>query len=166
MTKNRRTMMCGLGMALVLAFDLAPLRASDPIGVYGVVDRVVLTPNAGAPATAQVFGAFAVAVTPPTGSYQPAEAYAKVRTGYLLFTCEPANAAACRAEWKDLASLAGTGEVAGFGGRWAHRPRVREAGDPAVSPDTYAINIGVIKMGRFGDYPEIASALKAASPVR
>jgi hypothetical protein len=130
-----------------------------------VIDRVAVTTPAGGPGTAQIWGTFAVAVTPPSRTYKPEDAYGKVQKGYLLFTCADQKAL-CEAEWNDLKSLAGKGDVAGFGTRWGTAPRVRMAAEAPTDPDTYQLNVGVVRIGRFGDYPTIVSALKAASAGR
>jgi hypothetical protein len=151
-------------LALVAASLLivpAATRASDPIGVYGIIDKVTVTTAAGGAENAQVWGTFAVAVTPPSRTYKPEEAYGRVQKGYLLFACADAKAL-CRAEWNDLQGLAGKGEVAGFGTRWGTAPRIRAIAEAPSAPDTYRLNVGVVRIGRFGDYPTIVSALKAA----
>jgi hypothetical protein len=150
------------GAVIVAAAPLAPVRASDPIGVYAVIERVATTTIAGRDA-AQVWGVFAVAVRPPAGDYKPEQAYASPHKGYLLFQCAPNQERACKAEWNDLRSVAGSGDVVGFGARWNHVPRVRDAGDAPSAPDTYATNVGVVKIGRYDAYPTLVSALKAGA---
>jgi hypothetical protein len=150
------------GAVIAAAVPLAPVRASDPIGVYAVVERVATTTIAGQDA-AQVWGVFAVAVRPPAGDYKPEEAYASPRKGYLLMRCAPAQERACKAEWNDLRSVAGTSDVVGFGARWTNVPRVRDAGEAPSAPDTYATNVGVVKIGPNSAYPTLVSALKAST---
>lgn len=162
MTRRTKAIMLAT-LAMSITIGAGSVRASDPIGVYGLIDKVSVTPSAGGPAIAQIWGAFSIAVVPPSGNYKPEEAYGKAIKGYLLFTCPSGQQAACEAEWNDLKSLAGTGEVAGFGTRWGTAPRVRSASDTAGAPDSYKTNVGVIRMGRNGDYPTLVSALKAAS---
>lgn len=152
-------------VAVSVLVGAVTMRASDPVGIYGLIDRVAVTMPAGGPETAQIWGTFAVAVTPPSRAYKPEEAYGKVQKGYLLFTCADRKAL-CDAEWNDLKSLAGKGDVAGFGTRWGTAPRVRMATEAPADPDTYQLNVGVVRIGRFGEYPTIVSALKAASAGR
>ena len=45
-----------LATALVFA---APLKASGPLGIYGIVEKVVFEPNEQAPERIQLWGAFA-----------------------------------------------------------------------------------------------------------
>ncbi len=154
-----------LAVAATLMVSARTMRASDPVGVYGLIDRVTVTTAAGGQETAQVWGTFSIAVTPPSRTYKPEEAYGKAQKGYLLFTCAERKAL-CEAEWNDLKSLAGKDEVVGFGTRWGTAPQVRASGDAPANPDTYQLNVGVVRLGRFGDYPTIVSALKAASAGR
>ncbi|MEO8481373.1 MAG: hypothetical protein ABI634_04135 [Acidobacteriota bacterium] len=153
-------------VAVGITLGAGEVRASDPVGIYGVVDRVSVTPLTGGQPTAQIWGTFVVAVTPPGSTYKPEEAYGKVQKGYLLFTCEANQKPLCDAEWNDLKSVAGRGDVVGFGTRWGTAPRVRSAEQARGEPDVYRMNVGVVKMGRNGDYPTIASALKTASSAK
>jgi hypothetical protein len=149
-------------MTVALTLGAARLWASDPIGVYAMVDRITVSHAPNGDSTAQIWGAFAVATPPPAGSYTPEQAYTKARRGYLLIGCPAAQAATCRAEWNDLQSLAGTGDVAGFGARWNGTPRVRNADEVPGAPDPFRANVGVVRIGRYGDYPTIVAALQAA----
>ena len=151
-------------LAIALLVSSIGLRASDPVGVYGIIDRVTVTSAADGSATVQLWGAFVVALVPrPSGTYKPEDAYGKVAKGYLLFRCPAFSGSTCSNEVNDLKALAGTGEVAGFGAAWRTPPRVRPNEEPAKGPDPYEVNVGVVRLGKFGDYPTIAAALKAAS---
>lgn len=154
----------GVGVvALGTLVAVTPLKASDPVGIYALVERVVLEPNDSAPATAQIWGAFTLSVVPENRTYKPEEAYGVPQKGYLYFTCPAGKSAACTAEWKDLKSMAGKDDVAGFGTRWGNNaPRVRKADEKPASPDTYQMNAGVVPMGKFGQYPTLVTALKTA----
>lgn len=151
--------MTALTLMLACAAAPATLRASDPIGVYAVVDRVQVTTGGGGEAVAQVWGSFVLAVNPEVRPYPASEGYGKAATGYLLFRCPADKRATCAAEWNDLTSVAGKKEIVGFGRRWEAAPRVRPNTEAPSAPDTYAINVGVAKLGKYGDYPEIAAAL-------
>lgn len=149
--------------AIGAVLSVAPVMASDPVGVYALVDRVVMEPNASAPVAVQIWGAFTVSVTPPSRTYKPEEAYAAAQKGYLYFTCPSGKSSACVAEWKDLESMAGKDDVAGFGTRWGTgAPRIRPATEKPASPDVYQMNTGVVTMGKFGQYPSLITALKTA----
>lgn len=149
--------------ALAAVLMVAGVKASDPVGVYAMVERVVLSPSDSAPTSAQIWGAFVPAITPPSRTYKPEEAYGQAAKGYMYFTCAAGKASVCDAEWHDLKAMAGKSEVVGFGTRWAKaKPRVRPATEVPVSPDVYETNIGVVKIGRYGDYPSLVASLKAA----
>src|SRR6185295_11515371 len=84
---------------LVSALCVATGYASDPVGVYARVDRVVLEPNSDAPQTIQVWGVFAMARPGDPNEYLPPA------RGYLYFSL-PGDARAARAEWSDLSQVA------------------------------------------------------------
>jgi hypothetical protein len=165
-----------LWLALVVAAVLLtawPLRASDPIGIYCVVEKVVLEPNDSQPTAAQIWGTFSLAVprTPngvpqrPAGSFgteQNNDVYAAVQRGYLYYSCPAGKETACRNEWSDLKASAGKGEILGFGGRYSPLGTVRKADARPASPDVYPLNFGVVKFGRFSAHPDLAAALKAS----
>jgi hypothetical protein len=157
MTKTRLSTLFLL--AALVAF-VAPLRASDPVGCYGIIEKVVLEPNDIEPTAIQIWGAFALSTAPYTGN-----TYNPVQKGYLYYTCPKGKDSTCLAEWFDMRKMAGKGEVIGFGNRYGNTvTRVRPATEKAASPDVYPINIGLVKMGHYAGvtYPEIDKALKAA----
>jgi hypothetical protein len=167
----------------VLTLGVIPLRASDPVGVYCLIDKVVLEPSVTKPTAIQIWGAFSFAVRPSSGGYVKPEGgfgnaatgdvYAAVQKGYLYYTCPKAKEAACQSEWADLKSVAGKHEVLGFGGRHETNGSVRQTSDRPVSPDVYPLNVGVVKIGWHGDtglrnqtqYPDLIAALEAALKV-
>jgi len=142
---------------------VVPVKASDPVGVYALVERVVFEPNDSAPTAVQIWGAFAIAVTPEKRPYPLEEGYKSAVKGYLYFTCPAGKSATCTAEWNDLKSMAGKDGVAGFGTRWGTgAPKIRRADEKPASPDVYQLNTGVVPMGRNGAYPTLVTALKTA----
>ncbi len=137
-----------------------PLRASDPVSVYCIIGKVVLEPNETEPTAIQIWGAFALSGAPFTGN-----TYGAVQTGYLYYTCPKGRDSVCLSEWADLRSVAGKGEVIGFGDRYAKTTtRIRAAGEKVSAPDIYPINSGVVRMGHYAGvtYPELAKALRDA----
>jgi hypothetical protein len=172
MTKSRLSVLCIV--TALFAFAVMPLRASDPVGVYCIVDKVVLTPNETEPTSVQIFGAFSFAVprssngtqSKPAGSFgnvNSGDIYAAVQTGYLYYTCAKGKDAVCQSEWADLKSVAGKHEVVGFGARWGAVGSVRKASDKPASPDEYPLNFGVVKLGaKYPGNPELTAALEAA----
>jgi hypothetical protein len=152
-----------VGAAVIGALLMvAGVKASDPIGVYAMVERVVFEPGESAPKSAQIWGAFTPSVEPPRPTYKPEQAYGDVQRGYVYVTCPAGKASMCAAEWTDLKSVAGTSEVVGFGTRWGSKIRVRPASEAPASPDIYTSNVGVVKIGKYGEYPSLVAALKAA----
>src|SRR5438270_13944134 len=112
-------------------------RASDPIGAYTIVDKVVLDP-ADAPTTIQIWGSFALA-TEQRGSN-----YGDPVRGYLYYKAPSGKEEVCRKEWNDLKKAAGTVQVIGFGSRYelAAIGKVRKANEKPASPDTYPVANG------------------------
>jgi hypothetical protein len=181
MMKSKLSLWVVLTGALTL---VSPLRASDPVGVYCLVEKVVLEPSDANPTAAQIWGAFSFAVPPSGGRYVKPEGgfgnaatgdvYAAVQRGYLYYKCEASQLAVCRNEWADLKSVAGKHDVLGFGGRHAPNGLVRKTNDPPGSPDVYPLNVGVVKIGMFGktglqnqtQYPDMIAALEAALRAR
>ena len=136
------------GALAALAVCAAAVLASDPVGVYTRVDRVVLEPNAGAPQTIQVWGVFALAKPQDVNDYLPPS------RGYLYFSL-PSDARAARAEWADLAQVAGTGQIVAFGSRFDLRARVRRADERPADPDPYPLNVGLTKVRGRTEYAPI-----------
>jgi hypothetical protein len=168
--------------AVVAIAVIVPLRASDPVGAYTIVDKVVLEPNSTEPTSAQIFGVFSFAVPrnkdftqpwPPGsfGAQNTGDVYAAVQKCYVYYTCPKGKETACAAEWMDLKSVAGKGEVVGFGTRWAMTGRVRPATEVPTAPDLYPLNVGVVriqvKSGSYGAtgtrYPDLIAALETAA---
>ena len=120
----------------------ASVRASGMIGIYGIVERVVLEPNATAPERIQVWGAFAYV----DGSQARSVVASTAKRGYLYFKlpgsetgyATDAHIAAIRREWTDLKSVAGTGQAVGFG-RWLYI-----ASFGALQPDVRPVPPSVI----------------------
>jgi hypothetical protein len=181
MMKSKVSLCVVLTGALTL---VSPLHASDPVGVYCLVEKVVLEPTDANPTAAQIWGAFSFAVPPSGGRYVKPEGgfgnaatgdvYASVQKGYLYYKCADSQVAACRNEWADLKSVAGKHEVLGFGGRHEPNGSVRMSNEPPSSPDVYPLNVGVVKIGRYGNtglqnqtqYPDMIAALEAALRAR
>lgn len=119
----------------------APAWASDPVGVYGVIEKVVFEPDATAPQRVQVWGAFALSDGQSGDNYLPPQ------RGYLYYTLTPGKEDICKKEWADLATVAGTGQAVGFGFRYNTKTRLRQATEQAERPDSYPIAMGVMKVG-------------------
>jgi hypothetical protein len=133
---------------LVFVAALVAIEASDRVGIYGVIDKVVFEPNAEAPERVQVWGTFAVATRNDRDLYNAAE------RGYLYFRLASDQRLA-RAEWNDLKSLAGTKKIAAFSARFGQSVRLRPASETPKSPDAYTLGVGVQTMRPDLDYAPI-----------
>lgn len=124
-----------LSAIVVVLFAAVHLSASGPLGIYGIVEKVVFEPNEASAERIQVWGAFAyvddgdvrivrlVASTAKRGYL-----YFKLRSSIPGFTSE-SEVAAIKKEWADLKAVAGTGQPVGFG-RWGYI-----AGFSSLQPD-------------------------------
>src|SRR5262245_30933277 len=100
-----------IGYVLALAAALVVcgvVQASDPIGGYVIVDKVVFEP-ADSPTKVQIWGSFTLA-TRPNG-----KAFSSPVRGYLYYEAPSGKEAVCRKEWNDLKKAAGTSQIIGFG---------------------------------------------------
>jgi len=142
-----------VGGACVLAS--VTLRASDFVGVYAVVEKVVLEPSEAAPERVQIWGAFALSDR-ASGS-----AYGAAQRGYLYYACPAGREAVCRKEWSDLQSVAGKDTGVGLGARYKETGRVRKAGEAPAAPDPYPIERGVVRLSAGHDSLAVIERIKA-----
>ena len=166
MTK-RKLFSSGLLIA-VLAFGAVPLSASDPCGVYGIVEKVVLEPNDTEPTSVQVWGVFALSdgqrQTPPAAGLNALQSlsygYHGAQRGYFYYTCTKGRDTTCINEWTDLQSVAGKDQFVGFGGRYLPTGRLRKADEKPASPDVYPIQMGVLRNGPAAVLADVQAVLK------
>ena len=144
----------GICAAVMLSHNVAC--ASDPVGVYALIDKVVLEPNADAPERIQLFGTFAVHTRDNPNTFQAPQ------RGYLYFTLPAAKDSVARKEWADLKDMAGKHQVVAFGSRYELRATVRRADEKPASPDVYALSLGVVKVRNDTDYGPVKSLLEFA----
>jgi hypothetical protein len=140
-----RTRIIGLVIVGAIVGATAGLYASDRIGVYAVIDKVVFEPSDAAPERVQIWGAFALA------DLKDGSAYGAAQNGYLYFSCPRGRESICRKEWYDLKSLAGKNVGAGFGQRYESAARVRKSDEKPSSPDVYVIQNGVVRVENASD---------------
>jgi hypothetical protein len=167
-----------VALALMLASTVAT--ASGPIGIYGVIERVVFEPNDTSPERVQIFGAFALV----DGGLQKPGTATDVQRGYLYVRLPDAYTGlkpeVVRKEWSDLKAVAGTGQAVGFGsfsyiGLFqavrADRPydnlndfypHVRPAAEAPSKPQQYYTEAGIVKLMETGSHAELVKKLKAA----
>lgn len=121
----------------------APVMASDPVGIYAIIDKVELLPNPEHPERVRVWGAFCMA---DGHGRKFGQYYGPPVRGYLYFTLDEEKPEKCLDQWRDLASVAGKGECVAFGSRYDGQPKVHAAKSEAKEPDPYALGWGVRKM--------------------
>jgi len=129
----------------LFGLGIGPALASDPVGVYAVVDKVVLEPSEANPERIQVWGAFAIAE-----GY--GYTYKKAERGYLYYKLNPDKSVACRNEWADLKAVAGTGQIVAFGSRYGEKGALRKQEAKPENPDVYPIAMGLTKVKEEKDY--------------
>ena len=136
-------------LALVLIAGMTA-RASGPIGIFAIVEKVILEPDDKKPQRIQIWGTFKVQQEPGSSTYSKAE------KGYLYFripssgrTPPSALEAMTLPLWGDLRKVAGTGEVVGFGGDVSGPPvgTVRKATEKPTSPEEFSLGNPVVKLG-------------------
>ena len=154
---------CVAGLVVALA-SAAEARASYPMGVFALVERVAIEPNEQTPERIQIWGAFALAEDLTGNRYAPPA------RGYLYYRCSDSATDRCGAEWADLKQMAGTGKWVAFESTEHLGARVRKANEKPVSPDTYyADNLGVQNVGgrppRYVNKKAVLNLLALPAPV-
>jgi hypothetical protein len=154
---NRKTLFAGLAAVLLWS---GAARASDPIGGFAVIDKLVLEPNDEAPTRAQVWGTFSL-VTERGG-----RSFGKPERGYLYYAADANNEAACRKEWADMKKVAGTSQIVGFGSSFkdSGMGRVRKATDKPETPDVYPVGFGLHKLRPSTDYSPVRELCEVPFP--
>jgi hypothetical protein len=147
----KATLLLGRLLLTVIA-GCALAHASDFVGVYARIDKVVLEPNSDAPERIQIWGVFAVA------SPDDRQNYLRPARGYLYFKLDR-NAPVARPEWNDLKQLAGSGQIVAFGFR-GQKQVLRKADEKPENPDPYITNIGLTKVSGKTDYPPVKALLE------
>jgi hypothetical protein len=133
--------------AAMLCLASSTASASDPVGVYAYVDKVVLEPSDGQPERIQIWGGFAVAEG-------RGDTYAAAKRGYMYYSVKPGEEEICRKEWNDLKSLAGSEQFVAFGTRHKPKGTVRAADAKPEKPDVYPTGFGLTKIKKH-DYAPI-----------
>jgi len=152
---TRRNVLTPIVVTFALALAVLPLRASDMLGMYGLIDKVVLEPDDKEPTAVQVWGAFAIA-----NRVNNLAGYAAPEQGYFYYSCPKAQDTKCVSEWADLKAAATKGDIVGFGSRYSPSGRLRKTTEKVAAPDMYPINIGVVKITP-DMYPDMVRSLRA-----
>ena len=160
-----------IAVIAIASSAVGPVSASGPLGLYGIVEKVVVEPNEQAPERVQVWGAFIHVENGPGGVASEA------RRGYLYFKLpygvrvSAAGVDRVRREWADLKSVAGTGQAVGFGDwGWRRVPRADEKTDLSVRPGSitpaepaeYSAGSGLVKLTDGGSHAAIIKQLRNA----
>jgi|SRR5579884_1765885 len=156
----RRIVCIAWATALLALAWQTPVRASDPIGAYALIDKVVLEPNEQAPTRIQVWGAFTFA------EETNGETYAEPVRGYLYYRVVQGKEEVCRKEWADMKKLAGTGAVIGMGSRFnrAALGAVHRGSEKAEKADAYPLGMGLVRVRRGTEYPPIQKLITLPAP--
>ena len=152
-----------IGGVIVLgawAMTAVTLGASDRVGVYAVIEKVVLEPSDGAPHRIQVWGAFALSDQKSGSAYRPAQ------RGYLYYACPSGQENVCRQEWEDLKAVAGKDTGVGFGARYRDTGRIRKADEKPASPDAYPIDRGIVRLSADHESLPVIERIKTALHAR
>jgi hypothetical protein len=144
----------------VCAMTAVTLRASDMVGVYAVIEKVLLEPGDAAPQRIQIWGAFALSDQKSGSTYGPAE------RGYLYYSCPAGKETVCRKEWEDLKAVAGKDTGVGFGARYKETGRIRKADEKPASPDVYPIERGVVRLSAGHESLPVIDRIKTALRAR
>src|SRR3954465_1489164 len=118
-----------LACLLIVCLFTTKSFASDPIGIYAVIDRVVLEPSDAQPQRIQIHGAFCFAMR------QFGDEYAPPVRGYLYSQPPPEKADVAKAEWADMKKIAGTHQIIAFGSRYQKFGTLRHGADPTAAPN-------------------------------
>ena len=137
--RNIRRIALGLVLLMAISIGAGAARASDPMGIYALVDKVVLEPNEDKPERIQIWGTFCFAEG-------RGETYAQPKRGYLYYKLNPDKPDVSRKEWSDLKSVAGTSQVIAFASRHKEKGDIRQAADKAKGADVYPLGLGLQKI--------------------
>jgi hypothetical protein len=152
----RLSIIGGLAVVGACVLTAVTLRASDFVGVYAVVEKVVLEPSEAAPERIQIWGAFALSDRKSGSNYGPAQ------RGYLYYACPAGQESVCHKEWADLKTVAGKDTGVGFGQRYKDTGHVRKADEKPAAPDVYPIERGIVRLSAGHESLPVIDRIKAA----
>jgi hypothetical protein len=137
-----KPVVCFTTAVLAITVCLGIAKASGPIGVYALVDKVAFEPSADKPERIRISGVFITAEEGSSGVYSAPQ------PGYLYFALPRGNDALALREWADLKSIAGSRQVVGLGSVWSGKApmRVRKSDEAPKSPDDYPMGNGLVKV--------------------
>ena len=144
------------GMLGLLLLAL-PARASDPVGVYALIEKAEVEPSEGQPERIRLTGVFALSVADRGDAYTPPA------RGFLYFSLPKNKQETARKEWNDLRKMAGAGEGVAFGSRYLQhmlKLKVRTDADTTKDAVPYPLGVGVTKLGKNDPQTKALSAVK------
>jgi hypothetical protein len=132
-------------------------RASGPIGVYAIVEKVAVEENSSGAPRVQISGIFSLATKTDDGD----RGYTSPQRGYLYLEAGKNAQDISRKEWADLEKVAGTGQPVGFGDSHEVRDvvRIRRENEKAEKPDTFPLGNGVVKIRDNADFAPVKDLL-------
>jgi hypothetical protein len=118
----------------------APARASDPVAIYAILDKVELEPSEGQPERLRLWGTFCLS------QGNAGSEYAAPAKGFIYFTLPKTKEDVARKEWADLKKLAGTKTCVAFGSRYQATGKVRTDKDVTKDAVPYTVGFGLVKV--------------------
>jgi hypothetical protein len=156
----RRIASVGL-VALWFAYLVPLVVASDPVGVYAVIERVEFEPNSAQPERVRLYGWFAM-------SDVTSREYKQPQHGWLCYSLPAEQQDLCRREWKDMEDVAGSGKCVAFGVRRRELGKVAEKKE-GLTPVPYTVAAGLFAVRADTEYEVIRDLVTiplAAAPVQ
>jgi hypothetical protein len=151
-----RRILVMVGAALLCA--TSPARASDPVGVYALIDKVEIEPSEGQPEFVRLHGVFSIA------QRKSGDAYSAPQRGFIYFSLPKDKQDQARKEWADLKKMAGTGEAVAFAGRYdVQKVKVRTDADTTKDAVPYSLGNGLSKLGKNDPQTKALAAVKPKS---
>jgi hypothetical protein len=118
-----------------------PAMASEPAGVWLIVDDVTLLPNADQPTSVRIVGLVTLhSGTGPISGWGYS-GFEPPQRGTLYYTCPAGKETICQAEWRELRDS--RGRCVGFGSVSVDSGRLRTDGGLGT-PDVYPISLGIV----------------------
>jgi len=159
---------------LAIVVSASILKADGPVGVYAMVQKVVIEPNEASPKTLQIWGVF---VWVDGGLKSPGPINLPQR-GYLYFRLPDgaAEATAAKKQWTDIKAIAGSNQIIAFGDWKYSGPfedlyipatgglediRVRKQTEAPAKPIAYPIKTGLLKIADDPAHESLRSLMKA-----
>jgi hypothetical protein len=146
-----KSIVCFVTAILGLMASSGVIKASGPVSVYALVDKVTFEPNEDQPQRIRVSGVFITAA-------ERSDVHSAPQRGYLYLSLPKQNEDLAVKEWMDLKSVAGSQQVVAFGSSWYGKVRVRKRDEEAGTSDRYPLGNGMTKVR--ADHPRAKELLE------